>query len=93
MTPRAFCEWGLPGVAALRAQVRVLVIVDVLSFSTAVDVTVARGASVLPFPSGDPAAAAQAAAQQGAALAARRGAPGSASRRPAWQTCRPGRGC
>ncbi len=76
MMVRAFCEWGLPGVAALRAQVRVLVIVDVLSFSTAVDVAVSRGASVLPFPSGDPAAAAQAAAQQGATLAARRGMPG-----------------
>ena len=76
MMPRAFCEWGLPGVAALRAHVRVLVIVDVLSFSTAVDMAVSRGASVLPFPSGDPAAAAQAATQQGAALAARRGTPG-----------------
>ncbi|WP_236594734.1 2-phosphosulfolactate phosphatase [Saccharothrix sp. 6-C] len=41
-------EWGPEGVAALGEQCAVLVIVDVLSFSTAVDVVVARGGAVRP---------------------------------------------
>ena len=53
---RARCEWGLSGLLALRDEVAVLVVVDVLSFSTAVEVAVGRGAAVLPFASGDPAA-------------------------------------
>jgi 2-phosphosulfolactate phosphatase len=40
-------DWGLAGSTQL-AQVDVLVIVDVLSFSTAVDVAVARDATVIP---------------------------------------------
>ena len=66
---QAFCEWGLRGVETLRDRVAALVIVDVLSFSTAVDVAVARGASVIPFPFGDRAAAQAAAAVAGAVLA------------------------
>lgn len=73
---RARCEWGLAGLLALREQVAVLVVVDVLSFSTAVDVAVGRGAAVLPFPSGDPAAVRAEAARQGAVPAVRRGQPG-----------------
>ena len=69
---QAFCEWGLRGVEALRDRVAALVIVDVLSFSTAVDVAVARGASVIPFPFGGLAAARAAAAAAGAVLAERR---------------------
>lgn len=65
-------EWGLHGVERLRAQVAVLVIVDVLSFSTAVDIATARGAVVLPFPLGDRAAAQAAADAAGATLAAPR---------------------
>ena len=47
-------EWGMAGVEALRERVSVLVIVDVLSFSTAVDVAVSRAlggfiAAVLPL--------------------------------------------
>ncbi len=62
-------EWGIAGMEALRGRVAALVVVDVLSFSTAVDVAVSRGAQVLPFPSGDPAAAVLAAERAGAVLA------------------------
>jgi 2-phosphosulfolactate phosphatase len=66
---QALTEWGLRGVEVLRDRVAALVIIDVLSFSTAVDVAVARGASVIPFPVGDRAAARSAAAAAGAVLA------------------------
>lgn len=61
-------EWGLAGAERLSALVAVSVIVDVLSFTTAVDVAVARGATILPFPWRDERAAAFA-AHQGAVLA------------------------
>ncbi|MGM1057864.1 2-phosphosulfolactate phosphatase [Saccharothrix sp. Mg75] len=41
-------EWGAEGVAALGGLCAVLVVVDVLSFTTATDVVVARGGSVRP---------------------------------------------
>jgi 2-phosphosulfolactate phosphatase len=41
-------EWGLLGSQRLASEVDVLVLVDVLSFSTAVDVAVARGATIIP---------------------------------------------
>ncbi len=69
-------EWGTAGVEALRKRVSVLVIVDVLSFSTAVDVAVSRGAVVFPFPYGDQAAAQAAADRVGAVLAQPRRAAG-----------------
>ena len=62
-------EWGSGGVKALRDQAAVLVIVDVLSFSTAVDVAVSNGAVVYPFPYGDEDAAQAAAERVGAVLA------------------------
>jgi 2-phosphosulfolactate phosphatase len=69
-------EWGMAGVEALRQQVSVLVIVDVLSFSTAVDVAVSRGAVVYPFPYGEGDAAQVAANRVGAILAKPRRASG-----------------
>jgi 2-phosphosulfolactate phosphatase len=62
-------EWGSGGIKALRDQAAVLVIVDVLSFSTAVDVAVSSGAVVYPFPHGDEDAAQAAAERVGAVLA------------------------
>jgi len=67
--PIAISEWGLAGIEALRDRVSVLVIVDVLSFSTAVDVAVSRGAMVYPFAYGDLDAARAAAERVGATLA------------------------
>jgi len=66
---QALTQWGLQGVEVLRDRVAALVIVDVLSFSTAVDVAVARGAWVVPFPLGDRTAAQVAAHRAGAVLA------------------------
>lgn len=55
------CEWGSHAVDALAAP-DVLVVVDVLSFTTAVDVAVARGVTVLPYEFRDDSAEAYAAA-------------------------------
>ena len=43
------CEWGLQGLLALQPTSDAVVVVDVLSFSTAVDVALSRGATVLPY--------------------------------------------
>jgi 2-phosphosulfolactate phosphatase len=43
------CEWGEQGVAALRHTSDVVIVVDVLSFCTAVDIAVSRGAVVFPY--------------------------------------------
>jgi 2-phosphosulfolactate phosphatase len=65
------CEWGPGGLDAL-APADVVVIVDVLSFSTCVDIATGRGAAVLPYAWKDSSAAAFA-ARHGAELAGARG--------------------
>lgn len=76
MTGFAHCEWDLPGILAWREKAGILVIVDVLSFSTAVSVAVEQGAQIIPFPLGDKAAAEAAALAAGALLAQPRQAVG-----------------
>lgn len=64
-------DWGAAGAAELSRSCAVLVVVDVLSFTTAVDVAVARGTRVHPFPWAG--AQAEAYAQRvGAAVAVKR---------------------
>ena len=51
------CEWGLEGVTRLAPISDVVVIVDVLSFSTSVDIATGNGAEVYPYRHRDDAAA------------------------------------
>lgn len=44
-----YFDWGKNGLISLADKVDVLIIVDVLSFSTCVDIAVSRGALVYPF--------------------------------------------
>jgi 2-phosphosulfolactate phosphatase len=75
--------WGGAGLTALHERCDVFVIIDMLCFSTSVDVAVARGAEVLPFRLGKQGAE-QAAQQSAAVLArARRDAAGGPSLSPA----------
>ena len=66
------CEWGLHGVELLAPISDVVVIVDVLSFSTCVDIATADGAAVFPYRFNDDSARDYARAR-GALLAGRRG--------------------
>src|SRR5829696_5789640 len=42
-------EWGLPGIEQLAPVSDVIIIVDVLSYSTCVDIAVSRGAIIYPY--------------------------------------------
>lgn len=66
-------EWGHDGVVALAPECDVIVVVDVLRFTSAVSAAVEAGAAVDPFPWADPRAA-EHAERVGAALAGRRAA-------------------
>ena len=44
------CEWGLQGIKELGRISNVIVIIDVLSFTTAIDIATAQGAVVFPYP-------------------------------------------
>jgi 2-phosphosulfolactate phosphatase len=68
-------EWGREGVVTLGPRCAVIVIIDVLSFCTAVDVAVGRGAAVLPLPWSDEHGA-DIARRAGATLAGPRGTGG-----------------
>src|SRR5437763_17064948 len=64
------CEWG-PGAVRALAPADVVIVVDVFSFTTCVDVAVSRGAAILPYSWDDPSAV-DFARTQGAELAGRR---------------------
>lgn len=73
-------EWGPRGLELLAADCAVVIVVDVLSFCTSVDIAVGRGVSVLPRPYGDAAADERAAAARGAITAGARHGPGPSLR-------------
>jgi 2-phosphosulfolactate phosphatase len=76
------CEWGMQGLLALAPASDSVVIVDVLSFSTAVDIAVSNGACVFPYRWKDDSAA-RFAREKGALLASDRRAAGVYSLSPA----------
>ena len=73
-------DWGADGAAAIAGDVDVVVVVDVLSFGTAVDCALAAGVEVLPYGGDDPAGYA---ASKGAEPAADRHVRGEPSLSPA----------
>jgi len=76
-------EWGEHGVARLAPHSDVVVIVDVLSFSTCVDMATGNGAIILPYRWRDESAAAFAASQQALLADPRRHGTGGYSLSPA----------
>lgn len=54
------CEWGRHGLEEIAPISEIVVVVDVLSFSTAVDIATSRGAIVFPYPFKNDSAAAYA---------------------------------
>jgi 2-phosphosulfolactate phosphatase len=67
-----FCEWGREAVEHYSKYFDVAIIIDVLSFTTCVDIGVERGARIYPWPHKERGGA-EFARRQGAILAGRRG--------------------
>ena len=87
---RVRLEWGGAGAALLAEECAAVVVVDVLSFGTAVDVAVGRGAAVLPQRHDDPAAAVREAVDRGAVPAGDRHGPGPSLRPSSLTRLEPG---
>ncbi len=66
------CEWGQHGLTTLAPSAGLVVIIDLLSYSTVVDVALTRGAEIYPHPGKD-ASAESRARELGASLALGRG--------------------
>lgn len=66
------CEWGMRGLEELAPLSDVVILVDVLSFATAVDVATSRGGIIFPYPLKDASADAYAAAMDAQPAAVRR---------------------
>jgi 2-phosphosulfolactate phosphatase len=77
---RVRLEWGPVGVQVLAADCAAVIVIDVLSFCTSVDIAVGRGAEVLPQRWGDPRAAARDAHRHAAAPAGPRSGSGPSLR-------------
>ena len=69
-------DWGAAGAERVLPGAHVVVVVDVLSFTTAVVAAVERGVPVAPWPAGDAAGAAALAERLGGVVAGRRGEAG-----------------
>lgn len=76
-------EWGANGVETIAPISDVVVLVDVLSFSTCVDIAVSRGSAVYPYPSGDESARRYSAARDALLASRDRHAPDGFSLSPA----------
>jgi 2-phosphosulfolactate phosphatase len=72
MTSGVRFEWGLPGASVLADRAGALVVIDVLSFTTAVTIAVDRGSAVYPHRWPDPGVDAFAAAHDAVRAARRR---------------------
>jgi len=68
------CEWGLRGLKERSPTSDVLVIIDVLSFTTALDIAISRGGVVFPYPYKDDSALQYAAASHANLASRERGA-------------------
>lgn len=82
------CEWGLRGMRELAPISDVVVIVDVLSFTTALDIGTSRGGIIFPYPLNDASAATYAMTLDASLASAGRGpgfslSPGSLESLPA----------
>jgi 2-phosphosulfolactate phosphatase len=69
-------DWGAAGAERILPGAHVVVVVDVLSFTTAVVAAVEHGVAIAPWPWNDPQGAAALAERLGGVVAGRRGEPG-----------------